>query len=109
MPDPAADQSAARTPTALGALAALACVACCALPALIAAGAVGTGAGVVVGWLPAIAAALAVLAAGTWWATRHRAARGCGTPACGTGGCGCQKAEDPLQITPATRRQSRRT
>ncbi|MEV7214084.1 hypothetical protein AB0O31_13445 [Kitasatospora cineracea] len=104
MPAPAADQPTARTPKALGALAALACVACCALPALIAAGVVGAGAGVVVGWLPAIAAALAVLAVGTWWAARRRSARGCGTPTCGMGGCGCAKAEDPLQITPTARR-----
>ncbi|WP_405009819.1 hypothetical protein [Kitasatospora sp. NBC_01539] len=104
MPDPAADQPTARTPKALGALAALACVACCALPVLITAGVVGAGAGAVVGWLPAIAAALAVLAVGTWWVGRRRAARGCGSTGCGSGGCGCQKTEDPLQITPAGRR-----
>ncbi|MEV7021249.1 mercury transporter [Kitasatospora sp. NPDC093558] len=104
MPAPAADQPTARTPKTLGALAALACVACCALPALIAAGVVGAGAGVVVGWLPALAAALAVLAAGTWWAGRRRATRGCGNSSCGTGGCGCQKSEDPLQINPVARR-----
>ncbi|MGW4697969.1 hypothetical protein ACWEO1_36965 [Kitasatospora cineracea] len=105
MPGPAADQPTTRAPKALGALAALACVACCALPALIAAGVVGAGAGALVGWLPAIAAALAVLAAGTWWATHRRAARGCGTPTCGAGGgCGCSKAGEPVQITPAARR-----
>ncbi|MFJ5879826.1 hypothetical protein [Kitasatospora cineracea] len=105
MPNPVADRPTTRTPKALGALAALACVACCALPALIAAGVVGTGAGAVVGWLPAIAAALAVLAAGTWRAGHRRAAHGCGTPACGTGGgCGCSKAGEPLKITPAARR-----
>ena len=89
MPDPAADLHAARTPKVLGALAALACVACCALPVLITAGVVGTGAGAVVGWLPAVVAALVTLAAGTWWLGRRRAARGCGSAACGTGGCGC--------------------
>ncbi len=104
MPDPAADQPAHRAPKALGALAALACVACCALAALIAAGVVGAGAGAVVGWLPAIAAALAVLAAGTWWLGRRRAARGCGSTACGGGGCGCSGSQDPLKITPAARR-----
>jgi len=110
VPGPAADLPTARAPKALGALAALACAACCALPALIAAGVVGAGAGVVVGWLPAIAAALAVLAAGTWWAARRRTARrrtarGCGSPACGTGGgCGCSGGPDPLKITPAGRR-----
>ncbi len=107
MPDPAADPTTARTPKALGALAALACVACCALPVLITAGVVGAGARAVVGWLPAIAAALAVLAGGTWWVGHRRAARGCGSSACGTGGCGCQKAENPMQITPAARRYGR--
>lgn len=99
MPGPAADQPTARAPRALGALAALACLACCALPALIAAGVVGAGAGVVVGWLPALAAALAVGAAGTWWLGRRRAVRGCGTSACrtGTGGCGCRK-DEAIQI-----------
>ncbi|MFM9457159.1 hypothetical protein [Streptomyces europaeiscabiei] len=72
MPDPAADPRHQRAPKALGGLAALACVACCALPVLIAAGVVGAGAGAVVGWLPALAVVLAVLAAGTWWLGQRR-------------------------------------
>lgn len=59
MPAPAVDPRPHRTPKALGGLAALACVACCALPVLITAGVVGTGAGVVVSWLPAIAVSIA--------------------------------------------------
>lgn len=108
MPDPVADRPAARAPKTLGALAALACVACCALPAPIAAGVVAAAAGAVAGWLPVLAAALAVLAVGTWWLGRRRAARGCGTSACEGGGCGCHQEEDPLQIAPAARRSGRR-
>ncbi|GAA5024785.1 hypothetical protein [Kitasatospora paranensis] len=104
MPAPAADRPTTRTPKVLGALAALACVACCALPALIAAGVVGAGAGVVVGRLPALAAALAVLAAGTRWMTRRRAAHGCGSSACGGGGCRCPGSPDSLEITPSAHR-----
>ena len=106
MPGPAADSRQSNTPKVLASLAGLvgfagvagfACVACCLPPALIAAGAVGTGAaGAVIGWLPAIALALAVLVGATWWLTRRRAARGCAT--CGQGTCGCQMAEEPLQI-----------
>ncbi|MFJ5952618.1 mercury transporter [Streptomyces noursei] len=107
MPDPAADQPIARTPKTLGALAALACVACCALPALIAAGVVGAGAGVVVGWLPAIAAALAVLAAGTWWLGRRRSSCSCAPEADGQGGCGCGTPTEPLTIGGSNAKQTR--
>ncbi|WP_371476481.1 hypothetical protein [Kitasatospora sp. NBC_00315] len=88
----------------MGALAGLACAACCLLPALIAAGVVGTGAGAVVGRLPAIAAALAVLAGATWWLGRRRTERGCGRTACGQGGCDCGSTEDPVQISTGARR-----
>lgn len=71
---------------ALGEEAALSCVACCALPVLIAAGVVGTGAGVVVSWLPALAVVLAVLAAGTWWPGRRRRSCSCAPKTAGEGG-----------------------
>ncbi|MGQ4374806.1 hypothetical protein ACN6K9_001677 [Streptomyces sp. SAS_267] len=96
MPDPAADP---RAPKALGALAALACGACCALPVLITAGVLGAGAGAVVGWLPALAVVLAVLAAGTWWLGQRRSSCSCGTKTRGEGGCGCQKDANPLEIS----------
>ncbi|WP_405527410.1 hypothetical protein OG592_06695 [Streptomyces avidinii] len=99
MPDPAADLRPHPAPTALGALAALACVACCALPVLITAGIVGAGAGAVVGWLPALAIVLTVLAGGTWWLGRRRRSCSCGAKSAGEGGCGCQKGADPLEIT----------
>ncbi|MGW8355226.1 hypothetical protein [Streptomyces wedmorensis] len=99
MPAPAADFRPGRAPKALGGLAALACVACCALPVMITAGVVGTGAGVVVGWLPAIAAALAVLAAGAWWLGRRRRSCACSPRTAGEEVCGCQGAESPLRIT----------
>lgn len=70
MPGPAADPTP-RTPKLLAGLAGLACVACCLLP-LITAGVVGAGAGALVGWLPTIAAALATLAADTWWLGQQR-------------------------------------
>ncbi|WP_306312094.1 hypothetical protein [Streptomyces hydrogenans] len=99
MPGPAADPRPHRTPKALGSLAALACVACCALPVLITAGVIGAGAGAVVGWLPALAAVLAVLAAGTWWLGQHRRSCSCAPKAAGEGGCGCKASGDPLKIT----------
>ncbi|RKS08688.1 MerR-like DNA binding protein [Nocardiopsis sp. Huas11] len=64
-------------------------LACCALPVLIAAGAVGAGAGVVVGWLSALAVALGVLAAGTWWLSRRPRSCSCAPKVAGQGGCGC--------------------
>ncbi|MGW3327806.1 hypothetical protein [Streptomyces virginiae] len=99
MPDPAADLRPGRVPKALGGLAAVACVACCALPVLITAGVVGTGAGVVVGWLPALAVVLAVLAAGTWWFGRRRRPCSCAPKSAGGDGCGCKTSGDLLKIT----------
>lgn len=99
MPDPAADHRPHRTPKTLGGLAALACVACCALPVLITAGVVGASAGVVVGWLPALAVVLAVLAGGTWWLGRRRRSCSCASMTAGEGGCGCQTSQYPLKIT----------
>ncbi|GGS39090.1 hypothetical protein Snoj_28610 [Streptomyces nojiriensis] len=104
MPDPAADPQPSRAPKALGGLAALACVACCALPVLITAGVVGAGAGAVVGWLPALAVVLAVLAAGTWWYGQRRRSCSCAPKTAGQDGCGCKASGDPLKITSAGRR-----
>ncbi|MFF8481908.1 hypothetical protein [Streptomyces antibioticus] len=99
MPDPAADPRPHRGPKALGGLAALACVACCALPVLITAGVVGAGAGAVVGWLPALAVVLAVLAAGTWWLEQRRSSCSCGPKTAGEAACGCKASGEPLKIT----------
>ncbi|MFB8128741.1 hypothetical protein [Streptomyces mirabilis] len=96
MPAPAADPAPHRAPKALASLAGLACLACCLLPALITAGVVGAGASAVVGWLPAVALALAALAGATWWFGRRRKACGCGTS--DQGGCGCKTSADPLRI-----------
>ncbi|KUM71548.1 hypothetical protein AB0937_11990 [Streptomyces sp. NPDC047880] len=104
MPDPAADLRPNRTPKALGGLAALACVACCALPVLITAGVVGAGAGVVVGWLPALAVVLAVLAAGIWWFGQRRHSCSCSPKTADADGCGCKTSQDPLKITSTGRR-----
>ncbi|AJE81606.1 hypothetical protein ACWDF1_29200 [Streptomyces coelicoflavus] len=104
MPAPAADSRPGRAPKALGGLAALACVACCALPVLITAGVVGAGAGVAVGWLPALAVGLAVLAAGTWWFGQRRRSCTCAPKAAGDGGCGCKTSTDPLVIGGTSRR-----
>jgi mercuric ion transport protein len=68
-------------------------VACCALPVLITAGVVGTGAGAVVGWLPALAVALAVLVGGTWWLGQRRPSCSC-APKTGSGFVG----EGQLQL-----------
>ncbi|WP_327359991.1 hypothetical protein [Streptomyces sp. NBC_01296] len=103
MPDHAADLRPDRAPKALGAMAALACVACCALPVLITAGVLGAGAGAVVGWLPALAVVLAVLAAGAWWLGRRRRSCSCGTKSAGEGECGCRKGADLLEISGAGR------
>ncbi|MFE9633607.1 hypothetical protein [Streptomyces sp. NPDC006463] len=96
MPDAAADRRPPRTPKVLAGLAALACVACCALPTLIAAGVLGAGAGAgagaVVGRLPALAVALAVLAAGAWWLGRRRRSCACGGKSAGGDECGCEPA-----------------
>lgn len=106
MPDPAADPRPHRAPKALGGLAVLACVACCALPVLITAGVVGAGAGAVVGWLPALAIALAVLAAGTWWLGQRRRSGpcSCAPKTAGEDGCGCKASGVPLKIAGAGRR-----
>ncbi|MFF0001592.1 hypothetical protein [Streptomyces avermitilis] len=104
MPDPAADPRLGRAPKALGGLAALACVACCALPILITAGVLGAGAGAVVGWLPALAVVLAVLAAGTWWLGQRRRSCSCAPKNAGGSGCGCKTSADPLKISGAGRR-----
>ncbi|MFF8981622.1 mercury transporter [Streptomyces cellulosae] len=104
MPDPAADPRARRASKTLGGLAALACVACCALPVLITAGVVGAGARVVVGWLPALAVILVVLAAGTWWLGRRRRSCSCSPKTAGQGGCGCTASADPLTISATGRR-----
>ncbi|MCX4425901.1 hypothetical protein OG991_60225 [Streptomyces mirabilis] len=90
MPAPAADPRPHRASKALGSLAALACVACCALPVLITAGVVGAGAGAVVGWLPALAVVLAVLAAGAWWLGQRRGSCACSPKIAGEEGCGCR-------------------
>ncbi|ELS56465.1 hypothetical protein [Streptomyces viridochromogenes] len=91
-------------PRAFGGLAALACVACCALPVLITAGVVGAGAGALVGWLPALAVVLAVLAAGTWWLGRRRRVCSCAPKTAGEGGCGCTASAYPLKISGTGRR-----
>ncbi|WP_406726497.1 hypothetical protein WJ438_20145 [Streptomyces sp. GD-15H] len=104
MPGPAADPRAQRASKTLGGLAALACVACCALPVLITAGVVGAGAGAVVGWLPALAVVLAVLAAGTWWLGQRRRTCSCSPRTAGQGECGCKAAADPLKISGTGRR-----
>ncbi|MFC4472474.1 hypothetical protein ACFPH6_49825 [Streptomyces xiangluensis] len=104
MPDPAADLRPGRAPRALGGLAALACVACCALPVLITAGVVGAGAGAVVGWLPALAVVLTVLAAGTWWLGRRRRSCSYAPTTAGEGRCGCRTSADPLEISGTGRR-----
>lgn len=104
MTDRVADRRPARAPKMLGGLAALACVACCALPVLIAAGVVGTGVGALVGWLPAVAIALAVVAVGVWWLGRHRGSCRCGGKSPGGSGCSCQTPTAALQITDAADR-----
>ncbi|MFF2204120.1 hypothetical protein [Streptomyces sp. NPDC058145] len=106
MPDLAADPAPRRTPKALASLAWLACLACCLLPALITAGVVGAGASAVVGWLPAVALALAALAGATWWFGRRRTACGCG--ASDQGRCGCETTADPLTISSTGRKQAHR-
>ncbi len=92
MPDPATDPVPPRSSKALSGAAGLACVACCLLPALIAAGVVGSSAAALVGWLPALAAALAALVGALWWLQRRRL-RSCScrsSPA--TGGCTCARS-----------------
>ncbi len=80
-------------------------MACCALPLLITAGVVGAGAGAVVGWLPALAAVLAVLAGGTWWLGRRRSHLcSCSPKPAGEDGCGCKASGNPLKITSTARR-----
>ncbi|MEV7178137.1 hypothetical protein [Kitasatospora sp. NPDC093679] len=103
MTDPVVDRTP-RSAKVLSGLAGLTCAACCLLPALISAGAVGTGAGAVVGWLPAVAAALAAGAGAAWWPGRRRAARGCGSGGCGGGGCGCRGTAEAVDVAPPVRR-----
>ncbi|MGC0386681.1 hypothetical protein [Streptomyces sp. SAI-129] len=104
MTAPAAEPRSPRAPKALGALAALACVACCALPVLITAGVLGAGAGALVGWLPALAVALAAAAAGTWWLGRRRRSCSCPPKTSGQGRCDCRASGDPLKISGTGRR-----
>jgi mercuric ion transport protein len=89
MPDRAADPRPHEVPKALAGLAGLACVACCALPVLITAGVPGAGAGAVVGWLPAFAVVLAVLAGATWWRGQRRRACSCAPKTAGEDRCAC--------------------
>ncbi|MCX5555368.1 hypothetical protein [Streptomyces sp. NBC_00038] len=104
MPDRAAEPRPHKAPKALAGLAALAYVACCALPVLITAGILGAGAGAVVGWLPALAVLLAVLAGGTWWLGQRRRSCSCAPKTAGEDGCSCQASADPVKITNVGRR-----
>jgi mercuric ion transport protein len=103
MPVPAADPHRHKASKALAVLAALACVACCALPVLITGGVLGAGAGAVVGWLPALAIVLAVLAGGTWWLGQRRRSCSCVPKTAGEGGCGCKTSTAPVKISSAGR------
>ncbi|MFA7764588.1 hypothetical protein ACGFNX_15770 [Streptomyces sp. NPDC048723] len=87
-------------------MAALACVACCALPVLITTGVLGAGVAAVVGWLPALAIALAVPSWATWRLGQRRRSRqcSCAPRAAGEDGCGCRASTAPVQITGAGRR-----
>ncbi|WP_435209960.1 hypothetical protein [Streptomyces sp. bgisy034] len=85
--------------TGLLGLAGLACAACCLLPVLITAGVVGgTGVSIAAGRLPALAAALAALAAATWWLTRRRFCSCTAEPGSGPE-CGCGTRTDRVEIT----------
>ncbi len=103
MPAPAADSRPRRMPRVLAGLAGLACVACCALPVLITAGLVGAGASALVGWLPAIAVVLAILAAGTWWLGQHRRSCSCSPNTAGEGQCRCTACDAPLKTSDLSR------
>jgi hypothetical protein len=107
MTDPAVEPATprGRGPKALFGLAGLACLACCLVPFLIAAGVLGGGAAFIVGWLPAIAVALAVLAAGLWWLQYRRAhARPCSCRTRSTkaesSGCSCGSSRTPVTLNP---------
>jgi mercuric ion transport protein len=102
MPAPAADRRPPRTTKAWASLSALACLACCLLPVLITAGAVGAGASVVVGWLPALAFASATLAGATWWAVQRRRSCSCVSSAVSGTGCGCGNRAHPEKSTHST-------
>jgi mercuric ion transport protein len=65
---------------------------------------VGAAAGAAVGWLPALAIVLAVLAAGTWWYGQRRRACSCSPKTAGEDGCGCKEPVDLLKIGAAGRR-----
>ncbi|MFE7921558.1 hypothetical protein [Streptomyces sp. NPDC057398] len=73
------------------------------MPVLITAGIVGAGAGAVVGWLPALAVVLAVLAAGTWWLDQRRSCS-CPPRTAEDGECGCKASGGPLKISGTGRR-----
>lgn len=102
MTDPAADRRPALAPKMLGGLVALACVACCALPVLIAAGVVGTGVGALVGWLPAVAIALAVVAVGVWWLGWRRWSCSCGGQRPGGSGFAARIPPPPCRSATST-------
>lgn len=71
---------------------------------MITAGVLGTGAGTVAGWLPALAVALAAAAAGAWWLGQRRRSCSCPPKTTGQGRCGCQAFGDPLKISGTGRR-----
>ncbi|MFF3350654.1 hypothetical protein [Streptomyces sp. NPDC002779] len=56
------------------------------------------------GWLPALAVVLTVLAAGTWGLGQRRRSPACPPKTAGEGGCGCKTTAAPLKINGAGRR-----
>jgi hypothetical protein len=80
------DRARRLLPSGLTGLAGTACAACCVIPLLLGAGVLsGAGWAALGEWMPGVAVALAVAAAGTWWwASRRRHGAAC------TGeGCAC--------------------